>query len=45
MTWPTLVIIIIKKKPPSMHSEQIGQHQANYNSHDEEVYHLKKKVD
>ena len=33
------------KKTPSMHSEQIGQHQASYNSHDEEVYHLKKKVD
>ena len=28
-----------------MHSEPIGQHQASYNSHDEEVYHLKKKVD
>ena len=44
MTWPTLVIII-NKKTPSVHSERIGQHQASYNSHDEEVYHLKKKVD
>ena len=28
-----------------MHSKRTGQHQGSHNSHDEEVYNLKKKVD
>ena len=33
------------KRALFVHFEQTGQHQASHNSHDEEVYNLKKKVD
>ena len=32
------------ERAPSMHSKRFGQHQGSHNSHDEEVYNLKKKV-
>ena len=33
------------ERAPSMHSKRFGQHQGSHNSHDEEVYNFKKKVD
>ena len=33
------------ERAPSVHSEHTGQHHASHNSHDEEVYNFKRKVD
>nr|POF00337.1 hypothetical protein CFP56_33970 [Quercus suber] len=33
------------EKAPPIHPEHTSQHRANHNSHDEEVYNLKRKVD
>nr|POE77188.1 hypothetical protein CFP56_33142 [Quercus suber] len=32
------------ERAPSVHSEHTGQHHASHNSHDKEVYKLKRKV-
>ena len=33
------------ERAPSVHFEHTGQHHASHNSHDEEVYNFKRKVD
>ena len=33
------------QRAPFVHSNHTGQHHASHNSHDEEVYNLKRKVD